>query len=224
MTNLFITATPIGNMGDMTYRAVEVLKTVDLILCEDTRVTGKLLKHYGIETRMLSYHANSKLSRTDMILEQLEQGVAMALVSDAGTPTISDPGVQLIQKIVESDLEVNIVAVPGASAITAGLSVAGVSGNQFTFFGFLPHKKGRQTLFEEIRDSSRAAVFYESPHRIMKTLDALVETLGVDKQVIICREITKMHEQVVRGNATEVKSYFTENEDKIRGEFVVIIE
>ncbi len=211
-------------MGDMTYRAVETLKQVDLILCEDTRVTGKLLKHYGIETRMLSYHANSNLSRTDTILEQLGQGIDMALVSDAGTPTISDPGVQLIQKIVESGLEVNVVSVPGASAITSALSVAGVSGNQFTFYGFLPHKKGRQTLFEEIRDSSRAAVFYESPHRIMKTLDALVGILDSDRQVIICRELTKMHEQVVRGSADEVQKYLTDNSDKVRGEFVVIID
>lgn len=224
MTNLYIIATPIGNMGDMTYRAVQTLKDVDLILCEDTRVTGKLLKHYDIETRMLSYHANSKLSRTDTILEQLGQGIDMALVSDAGTPTISDPGVQLIQKIVESEIEVNIVSVPGASAITSALSVAGVSGNQFTFYGFLPHKKGRQTLFQEMQESKRATVFYESPHRIMKTLYALVDILDTERQVIICRELTKMHEQVVRGTAVVVQQYFMEHPDKVRGEFVVIVE
>jgi len=224
MTTLFITATPIGNMGDMTYRAVETLKNVDLILCEDTRVTGKLLKHYEIETRMLSYHANSNLSRTESILEQLEQGMDMALVSDAGTPTISDPGVQLIQKIVESDLEVDVVSVPGASAITAAMSVAGLAGNQFIFMGFLPHKKGRQTIFNEILNSERPVVFYESPHRIMKTLDSLTEVLESDRQVVICRELTKIYEQTVRGKSAEVAQYFKENEAKVRGEFVVIVD
>jgi len=224
MTTLFIIATPIGNLGDMTYRAVETLKEVDLILCEDTRVTGKLLKHYAIDTKMLSYHANSNLSRTKSILEQLEQGLNMALVSDAGTPTISDPGVQLIQKIVESGIEVEIVAVPGASAITAAMSVAGLAGNQFTFIGFLPHKKGRQTLFAEISEDSRPVIFYESPHRIMKTLTSLADILEGDRQVVICRELTKIYEQTVRGTAVEVLKYFTENEDKVRGEFVVIID
>lgn len=224
MSKLYVVATPIGNMGDMTYRGVETLGQVDLILCEDTRVTGKLLKHYDIDTPMMSYHANSALSRTDDILGRLGAGENLALVSDAGTPCISDPGVQLIQKINNAGVDIEVVAVPGASAITALVSVAGAAGNQFAFYGFLPHKKGRQTMFREIAQSPRPVVFYESPHRIEKTLAALTEHLGENAQVVIGREMTKMHEQIVRGTPTEVQKYFQDNNDKVRGEFVVMVD
>lgn len=207
----------------MTYRAVETLAQVDLILCEDTRVTKKLLDHYDIDTPTLSYHANSKLSRTEEIIARLQSGEDMALVSDAGTPCVSDPGVQLVQEITRLGSDIGIVPIPGASALTALVSVAGLAGNQFTFMGFLPHKKGRQTLFAEIADSSRAVVFYESPHRIEKTLDSLVEVLSDSREVVVGRELTKMHEQIVRGSATEVRDYFADNSDKIRGEFVVAV-
>ncbi len=222
-TKLYIIATPIGNLEDITLRALRILSEVDLVLCEDTRVTGKLLSHYQIDTPMLSYHANSKLSKSEKILELLGEDKQLALVSDAGTPTISDPGVQLIQMIGDSELDVEIIPIPGATALIAGLSAAGMAGNQFTFFGFLPHKKGRQTLFDEITNNERISVFYESPHRIQKTLESLVEALSETRTVVIGRELTKMHEQVVRGSAVEVRDYFLNNEDKVRGEFVVII-
>ncbi len=221
---LYIVATPIGNLEDITLRALRVLQEVDVVLCEDTRVTGKLLHHYGIKAKMISYHANSKISKSDQILDMLKEGKALALVSDAGTPTISDPGVQLIQMISDHQgLDVEIITVPGAAAITAGLSIAGLAGNQFTFFGFLPHKKGRRTLFEEIANNTRVSVFYESPHRIKKTLDSLTEILDESQTVVIGRELTKMHEQVIQGSAREVRDYFLENQDKVRGEFVVMI-
>lgn len=224
MSKLYVVATPIGNLGDMTYRAVNILKEVDLILCEDTRVTGKLLQHYDIDTKMMSYHANSKLARTDEILDLLDQGQDLAMVSDAGTPCVSDPGVQLIQQILEKGLDAEIVPIPGASALISAVSVAGLSGNQFTFMGFLPHKKGRETLFREMADSDRPVVFYESPHRIMKTLASLTEHLDDTRQVVVCRELTKLHEQVVRGTPEEVLQYFMDNSDKVRGEFVVIVD
>lgn len=220
---LYIVATPIGNLEDITLRALRVLREVDVVLCEDTRVTGKLLHHYEIKADMVSYHANSKIAKSDKILQLLEGGKDLALVSDAGTPTISDPGVHLIDLIQEQDLDVEIVPIPGATALTAALSVSGFNGNQFTFFGFLPHKKGRQTLFQEIADNDRISIFYESPHRIEKTLAALSEVLAVDQQIMIGRELTKMYEQKLRGTATEISHYFKEHPKKIKGEFVVVV-
>jgi 16S rRNA (cytidine1402-2'-O)-methyltransferase len=220
---LYVIATPIGNLGDMTIRAIETLKSVDLALCEDTRVTGKLFAHYGIKTSTMSYHAQSKLSKHDKILDLLKDGKTLALVSDAGTPTISDPGVLLIEMIKKELPEVKVISVPGASALTAALSISGIPSPQFTFYGFLPHKKGRETLFKEIAASERTSVFYESPHRIEKTLESLVKTLPENKKVVIAREITKVFEEVVEGKAIEVLNYFKSNKDKVRGEFVVII-
>ena len=220
---LYVVATPIGNMGDMTHRAIETLKSVDLVLCEDTRVTRNLLDHYMIGTGTMSYHAQSKLSKHDKILEMLAEGKSLALVSDAGTPTISDPGVMLIEMIKRDLPDVKIVAIPGASALTAALSVSGIPSPQFTFYGFLPHKKGRETIFKEISESERTSVFYESPHRIEKTLESLAKHLPETKKVVIAREITKMFEETVSGSATEVLEYFNKNQDKVRGEFVVIV-
>jgi len=221
---LYIVATPIGNLEDITLRALRILKEVDVVLCEDTRVTGKLLHHYEIKADMISYHANSKLAKADKILDLLREGKELALVSDAGTPTISDPGVQLIELIKDQDIDAEVVPIPGVAALTAALSVSGFSGNQFTFFGFIPHKKGRQTLFQEMADNERISVSYESPHRIEKTLDALSEVLDESREVMIGRELTKMFEQIVRGSAQEVSEYFKNNPGKVKGEFVLLVD
>ncbi len=220
---LYVVATPIGNLGDMTHRAIETLKSVDLVLCEDTRVTRHLLDHYAIGTGTMSYHAQSKISKHEKIIEMLREGKSLALVSDAGTPTISDPGVMLIEMIKKELPEVKIVAIPGASALTAALSISGIPSPQFTFYGFLPHKKGRETIFKEIAAGDRTSVFYESPHRIEKTLESLAKHLPETKKVVIARELTKIFEETVSGTATETLDYFKQNPDKVRGEFVVII-
>ena len=224
MPTFYVIATPIGNLEDMTLRAIRVLSEVDLVLCEDTRVTGKLLKHYEIKTVTKSYHTQSKLSKIDGIIEMLQGGKNIALVSDAGTPTISDPGSLLIKRIREELPDCNIVSVPGANALAAAYSISGITGGEFTFLGFLPHKKGRETLFKEIAASKRPMVFYESPHRIMKTLESLTTHLEPKRLVVVAREITKMFEEVVRGDSKEVQAYFTTNADKVRGEFVVMVE
>lgn len=221
MGTLFVVGTPIGNLGDMSNRAIEVLSSVSVIAAEDTRVTKKLLKHYEIETPLISYHAQSNDSVQSKIIEQLKRGDDIALVTDAGTPGVSDPGSELVHHVRGEGIDV--VAVPGASALTAALSIGGIKANEFTFLGFLPHKKGRQTLFAEIAESERTMVFYESPHRIMKTLTSLNEVLGGDQIVSIFRELTKMHEEVVQGSASEVLEYFNTNEEHIRGEFVVAV-
>ena len=220
---LYVVATPIGNLGDMTHRAIETLKSVDLVLCEDTRVTRHLLDHYAIGTGTMSYHAQSKISKHEKIIEMLREGKSLALVSDAGTPTISDPGVMLIEMIKKELSEVKIIAIPGASALTAALSISGIPSPQFTFYGFLPHKKGRETIFKEIAAGDRTSVFYESPHRIEKTLESLAKHLPETKKVVIARELTKIFEETVSGTATETLEYFKQNPDKVRGEFVVII-
>lgn len=220
---LYVIATPIGNLEDISARALRVLSEVDVILCEDTRVTGKLLKHYGIDKKTISYHAQSKTKREDEILEMLKNGNTLALVSDAGTPTISDPGSRLVARIRDELPGVPVSPIPGPSALMSALSVSGVSSAQFVFLGFFPHKKGRETLFQEIAESSRTVVFYESPHRIQKTLEKLAEYLEGDRKVVIARELTKLYEEVVSGNPDEVCAYFVEHPDKVRGEFVVII-
>lgn len=221
---LYVVATPIGNLEDITLRALRVLKEVDLILCEDTRVTRHLLKHYDITTKTQSYHAQSTASKSDKILALLEEGKSLALVSDAGTPLISDPGVQLVQDIRKKFGDtVGIVAVPGASALTAAVSIAGISGNEFTFWGFIPHKKGRETLFKKIATSDLPSVMYESPHRILKTLQSFAAALDETYVISIGRELTKVYEELVQGSPKEVLIYFTKHKDKVRGEFVVIV-
>ena len=225
MSKLYIVATPIGNLEDITLRALRVLKEADIVLCEDTRVTRKLLNHYDIKTPTRSYHAHSKLSQVEKIFELLRVEKNLALVSDAGTPTISDPGVLLLRQVREEfGDEVDIIVIPGPSALVSALSVSGITSAQFTFYGFLPHKKGRETIFKEIANSKRTSVFYESPHRIIKTLDSLGKYLKEDRKMAVARELTKIYEEVVRGSINEVHVYFTNNPDKVRGEFVVIIE
>ncbi len=228
MSTLFVVGTPIGNLGDITLRALEVLRSIDLILCEDTRTTKKLLNRHSISTATLSYHAHSKLSRVEEIIRLLKEGKNLALVSDAGMPGVSDPGSELVKRIREECAEemarneIKIESVPGPSALTAALSVAGVPCADFTFLGFLPHKKGRETLFKEIASSERTMIFYESPHRILKTLQSMVKHLEL-KKVTVCKELTKIFEEVVSGSAGEVKTYFESHPDKIKGEFVVIV-
>ncbi len=221
---LYIVATPIGNLEDITLRALRVFKECDAILCEDTRVTGKLLHHYDIQKQCISYHDHSGKAKYEKVFDLLEKGSALALVSDAGTPSISDPGSLLVREVRErfSREEVSIEAVPGASALTGAFSVSGVVTDTFTFLGFPPHKKGRKTFFDRISSIEEVAVFYESPHRIIKALEALVERIP-DKKVYIVRELTKIHEEVVSGTPQEVLDHFMNHKDTIRGEFVVIV-
>ncbi len=221
---LYIVPTPIGNLEDMTLRAIRILKEADLVLCEDTSVTQRLFKEYGIETKTTVFYAQSGIKNIERILEQLSEGSKMALVSDAGTPTISDPGVLLVDRIRNELPQVKIIPLPGASALVTALSGSGVSSSTFTFYGFMPHKKGRETLFKTIADSEYTSVFYESVHRIEKSLESLVSVIGEDRKVVIARELTKMHEEIVRGTAKEVEVHFKSNPDHLRGEFVVIVE
>lgn len=225
MSKFYVVATPIGNMGDITLRAIETLKNVDLILCEDTRETKKILDKYGINKPTMSYHAQSKLSKTDKIFALLEEGKNLALVSDAGTPGISDPGALLVSKIKENPNlrhSVDVIPIPGATALITALSGSGLPTHEFTFLGFLPHKKGRETLFKEIRDAKRTMAFYESPHRILKTLESLVKFCP-EKKVCVARELTKIYEEFKTGTPAEVLEYFNKNKDKQRGEFTVIV-
>lgn len=224
MSYLYIVATPIGNLKDITLRAIEVLKSVDLIICEDTRVTKKLLDAYEINKPTISYHKESRLERIDNIIEALKEGKNAALVSDAGTPTISDPGSFLIQKAREAlGDELQIIPIPGPSALTAALSASGFGDSAFTFYGFLPHKKGRETLFKEISGSEKVSVFYESPHRFMKALASLKEFLAPERKICVARELTKMFEEIKIGTVPEIIKYYEENSDKVRGEFAIIV-
>jgi 16S rRNA (cytidine1402-2'-O)-methyltransferase len=224
MGTLSVVATPIGNLGDITLRALETLKQADAIACEDTRVSSKLLARYDIKKPLLVYHAQSgKLSAT-RILALLGEGKHLALVTDAGTPGISDPGSELISLVRERlGDSVRIDAIPGPSALTAALSIAGVPTHEFTFFGFLPHKKGRQTLMKEIAGTNRTCVFYESPHRIQKALKELALHLPGERRVVVLRELTKLYESVQSGTAEELIGYFDTHPKEVRGEFVVIV-
>lgn len=219
---LYVVATPIGNLEDMTLRAIRVIKEVDYILCEDTRVTGKLLKHYEIKTKMKRYDAHSSVKIQEEVCADLEAGKQIALCSDAGTPGVSDPGVHIVNQILEKKLDAQVVAVPGASSVTAAFSIAGIPGNQFSFLGFIPQKKGRQTFFTELQSAKIPVIFFESTHRIMKTLESLLEYCP-SKKAVVAREITKFHEELVRGSAEEVLTYFQEDPQHQRGEFVLIV-
>ena len=212
---LYIVATPIGNLDDITHRAVRVLQTVDLIACEDTRRTKILLDHYKIQKPLISFHQHSKLQKIETLITELKSGKSIALVTDAGTPGISDPGGILVAEAIKSGI--GVTPIPGASALTALISVAGISMDRFSFLGFLPHKKGRQTMIEKIKSSYIPVVFYESPHRILKTLESLSKSPG---HMIVGRELTKKFEEIFRGSPQVVYNHFKEK--KIQGEFVVI--
>lgn len=226
---LSIVATPIGNLEDITLRAIRTLKEADYILCEDTRVTGKLLKRHEIVTPMKRYDAHASEAVHERVLEDLQNGKKIALVSDAGTPGVSDPGVLLVQKLREQNRQlstngqVRVDAIPGPSAVTTAFSIAGLTGNQFVFLGFVPHKKGRQTFFKSLQGYEMPVIFFESTHRIMKTLQSLTENLPLEWKVSVGRELTKMYEEFVSGTPLEVLEYFTEKPQRQRGEFVVIV-
>lgn len=217
---LSVVATPIGNMEDITLRALRVLKEADYILCEDTRVTGKLLKRHEIDTKMKRYDAHASEAMHQSVLSDLQDGKKIALVSDAGTPGVSDPGVLLVG--MARDIGARIDAIPGASAVTAAFSIAGIVGNQFAFLGFAPQKKGRQTFFKSLQNYETPVIFFESTHRIMKTLEALKD-MPANLKVSIGRELTKMHEEFVSGTPEEIFNYFSEHTDHQKGEFVIIV-
>ncbi len=222
---LYVVATPIGNLEDMTLRAIRILKEVDVILCEDTRTTGKLLSKYEIKNKTISYHAHSTKNKENQIIELLRDGKNLALVSDAGTPCVSDPGVMLVDSVYEAfGDEASVLPIPGASALVSAISASGISTANFTFLGFLPHKKGRETIFNKINESDYACVFYESTHRLLKTLSSLGEILDIKRKVVVAREITKKFEEIKRGNAKELLDFFTNNTQKQKGEFVIIVD
>ena len=221
MKTLYIVGTPIGNLKDITLRALEVLNAADLILCEDTRVPKKLLSHYDIHTSVKRMDSHTEKSATNRIIELFEKHKTIALVSDAGTPTISDPGDRFVKAVRNAGIQV--IAIPGASAVVSALSISGLSASEFLFLGFLPHKKGRETLFKEIAESKRTVVLYESPHRILKTLKSLNDNLTIHRTIVVARELTKVYEEVVSGFPSEVLEYFKKNGEKVRGEFVVMV-
>lgn len=219
MGKLYIVPTPIGNLKDMTFRAIEVLKDVDLILAEDTRTSGKLLKHFEIGTQMYSHHMHNEHKTVDGIVKRIQNGENIALISDAGTPAISDPGFLLTRTCIEANIEVDCL--PGATAFVPALVNSGFPNDKFVFEGFLPVKKGRQTRLELLAEETRTIIFYESPHKLLKTLGQLVEYFGAERQVSISREITKLHEETIRGTAEEVLKHFENKPPK--GEIVIVV-
>ena len=218
-TQLYLVPTPIGNLGDITYRAVEILQTVDVILAEDTRTSGKLLKKYNIQAHLKIFHIHNEHKTVAAIIDKLKNGLIMALVSDAGTPGISDPGYLLVKEALAA--EVKIEALPGATAFVPALIKSGFPTDRFVFEGFLPHKKGRQTRLKVLADESRTIIIYESPHRLVKLLGQLAETFGADRHISVSRELTKLHEETINGTVSEVISYYSDR--SIKGELVVVV-
>ena len=216
---LYIVPTPVGNMEDMTFRAVRILKEVDLVLAEDTRTSGILLKHYEIKNALMSHHKFNEHGTSAGIVNRLLAGENVALISDAGTPGISDPGFYLVREAVRAGVEVQCL--PGATAFVPALVSSGLPCDRFAFEGFLPQKKGRQTKIQSLKDEERTMIFYESPFRLVKTLQQFAEVYGGDRQVSVCREISKVHEESVRGSLTEVIAHFQEKAPK--GEIVIIL-
>ena len=217
---LYVVATPIGNLEDITYRAVRVLQEADLIACEDTRHTAKLLQHYGIDKPTISYHEHNEAARAEELVAKLEQGLSIAQVSDAGMPGISDPGYRVIRLAIERGIRV--VPAPGPSALIAALAAGGLPTDSFQFLGFLPAKSGqRRTLLETLRSATHTTVVYEAPHRIAETMKDVVELLGVERPVVLARELTKMHEEFIRGTAAEVLARVQEHE--LKGEITLLI-
>ncbi|MCK8480355.1 16S rRNA (cytidine(1402)-2'-O)-methyltransferase [Psychroserpens algicola] len=219
MSKLYIVPTPIGNLKDMTFRAVDVLKSVDLILAEDTRTSGKLLKHYDIGTQMQSHHMHNEHKMVDHLVQKLKSGISIAMISDAGTPAISDPGFLLTRACVENQIEVECL--PGATAFVPALVNSGLPNDKFVFEGFLPVKKGRQTRLKLLAEEPRTIIFYESPHKLIKTLTNFCEYFGEDRLVSVSRELTKLYEETIRGTAKEVLEHYTNKPPK--GEIVIIV-
>ncbi|MEW7289714.1 16S rRNA (cytidine(1402)-2'-O)-methyltransferase [Aquimarina sp. 2304DJ70-9] len=220
MSKLYLVPTPIGNLEDMTFRAIKVLKEVDLILAEDTRTSGKLLKHFEIATSMQSHHMHNEHKMVDRIVQRLQSGETIALISDAGTPAISDPGFLLTRACVEQNITVECL--PGATAFVPALVNSGLPNDKFVFEGFLPVKKGRQTRLKLLAEETRTMIFYESPHKLVKTLGSFVTYFGADRQVSVSRELSKLYEETIRGTAEEVVQHFENKPPK--GEIVIIVE
>jgi len=216
---LYLVATPIGHLGDITYRAVDILKRVDLIAAEDTRKTGILLRHYGIQRPTISYHSYNLKTQTTRLVEKLKQGQSVALVSDAGTPGISDPGYHLVKACTQE--QIRVIPVPGATALISALIVSGLPTQRFAFEGFLPSKKGRKTRFQKLAEEERTIVLYESPHRLLKTLTEILQYWG-DRQCVMAREITKKFEEIYRGPVSELLEQLQKK--TVKGEIVLIVE
>ncbi len=219
MSKLTIVPTPIGNLDDITLRAINVLKSVDVILAEDTRNSGKLLKHFNIDANMMSYHQHNEHKVVDKIAQRIANGETMALITDAGTPSISDPGFLLVRSCISLNIEIECL--PGATAFVPAIVNSGLPSDKFFFEGFLPHKKGRQTRLKILAQLPYTIILYESPHRLLKTLTQLSEFFGANTKVSVSRELTKIHEETIRGKVTEVIEYFTNN--VIKGEIVIVV-
>ncbi|MFN8343425.1 MAG: 16S rRNA (cytidine(1402)-2'-O)-methyltransferase [Spirosomataceae bacterium] len=216
---LYLVPTPIGNLEDITLRAVNILKSVDVVLAEDTRTSGHLLKHLGISKPLQSYHIHNEHQTVQRIIARLLKGETMALVSDAGTPAVSDPGFLLVRECIKNGIDIECL--PGPTAFVPALVNSGLPSDRFTFEGFLPHKKGRHTRLTELKEEERTMIFYESPHRLLKSLEQFAEYLGADRQASVSRELTKMFEETVRGTLTEIITYFAEK--TIKGEIVIVV-
>jgi len=217
--NLFLVPTPIGNLRDITLRAVDVLKSADVILAEDTRTSGVLLKHLEIARPLQSYHIFNEHKAVEKLVDRMKKGEVFALVSDAGTPAISDPGFLLVRAVLEAGLEVQCL--PGATAFVPALVNSGLPNDRFVFEGFLPHKKGRKTRIDSLVEETRTIIFYESPHRLLKTLEQLGEAFGSDRQACVSRELSKLHEENVRGSLDELIEYYQTN--PLKGEIVLVV-
>jgi len=221
MGKISVIGTPIGNMGDITFRAIETLSSCDMVICEDTRVTQKLFQKYNIKTPKMSYHSKSGLQGIDKIIKLLKEDKHLSLVSDAGTPCISDPGSLLISKIKEDIPNCNIETVPGPSALISALSIAGCHTENFIFYGFMPNKKGRQTLLNEIKNNEMTSIVYESTHRIEKLLNE-IKSNEINKKITVAKELTKIHEKIIQGNIDQVMESFSKDKTLFKGEFVII--
>ena len=219
MSKLYLVPTPIGNLKDMTFRAVEVLKSVDLILAEDTRTSGKLLKHYEISSSLQSHHMHNEHKTVEGLINKLKSGITIALISDAGTPAISDPGFLLSRACLENNIDIECL--PGATAFVPALVNSGLPNDKFVFEGFLPVKKGRQTRLQFLAEEMRTMIFYESPHKLLKTLAHFCEYFGEDRQVTVSRELTKLYEETIRGTTKEVLNYYSKKPPK--GEIVIVV-
>ena len=219
MSKLYLVPTPIGNLKDISFRAIEVLKDVDLILAEDTRTSGKLLKHFEIATQMQSHHMHNEHKTVNGLIEKLKAGLIIAVISDAGTPAISDPGFLLVRACIENNIEVDCL--PGATAFVPALVNSGLPNDKFVFEGFLPVKKGRQTRLLILAEETRTIIFYESPHKLLKTLTHFCEYFGEVRQLSVSRELTKLYEETIRGSVKEVLEHYTNNPPK--GEIVIVV-
>lgn len=220
MSQLYIVPTPIGNLKDITLRALEVLREVDVILAEDTRTSSKLLKYYEINKKLVAHHQHNEHKTTDRVIESLLKGETIALISDAGTPAISDPGFLLVRECIKNDIKIECL--PGATAFVPSLVNSGLPCDKFVFEGFLPHKKGRQTRLKFLQDETRTVVFYESPHRLIKTLNQFAEYFGENRQVSVSRELTKLHEENIRGRVAELIEYYQNH--TLKGEIVIVLD